>query len=387
MHREAPHRPAPNLHQMHGQLRTLYAREYPEGAPHLYERLLPKLTPFIRALVRRKLDLLTREETGERKSHEELDDADRYALSGFFDPQVLRAYLDMGRDSALSNDGHFIAHFDTQPTIVAQQLIRIAAEENPEALRRTGCVFFDVDGTKTIVDCTSHAHAGKYLESLAEFLCKPPEQIRQWLLEHGMKSEAYSVAGDEFIVTLHSEVNPVEKQQLDAFALEVQRALAADTKLASFVSFDDPEFIMEYDEWTDDDRAAWKREPSAMQERLAASRGKLPERFIPSVSCGSATFLEALEEALSPDTEEAKTLEELGVNAFRLMVERADARLKEDKRVFREKLEDPLWKAFLLRNAENRRLMGKITDLEGQVADLQRRLHGVLERRGRDAED
>jgi hypothetical protein len=86
---------------------------------------------------------------------------------------------------------------------------------------------------------------------------------------------------------------------------------------------------------TDDARAAYKADPLQLQERLRASRAKLPERFTPSISCGSATFLEALREALSPDTEEANTLEELGINAFRLMVSIADERLKADKRIFR----------------------------------------------------
>lgn len=368
MNNEPILRPMPSLRDIHTTLRALYDREYPESSPpHLFEMLLPTLPPYIRILVERWLNLLVKEETGETKSLAELNDGERNALAAFFDQKVLRAHLEVGRDSALSNDRNSIAHFDTQPPIVAHDLITVASDKNPESLERMGCVFFDVDGTKTIVDCTSHAHAGKYLEELATFLCHPPASVQQWLQEHRLHAEAYSVAGDEFIVTVRSDAQTIDKKTLDAFALEVQKALAKEAHIASFVSFDDPAFMMEYDEWTDDDRAAYKRDPASMKERIGISRSKLPEHFIPSVSFGSATFLEALHEALSPDTEEAKTLEELGVNAFRLMVARADTRLREDKYTFREHMTDPKWRAFLLRNAENRRLMTEIDDLRLQL--------------------
>lgn len=393
-------RPTPDLSLIHQELQELYGTEYPEGAPHLFERLLPKLPEYIRALVRRKLDLIVREETrGEHlegipclldrllsplptsiqefvrgkltfllkpeiervESYVDLSDGDKEALSIFLNPQVLRAHFDVGRDFALSNDTHEITHFETLPPIIAHELITVAASKNPKPLERIGCVFFDVDATKTIVDGTSHAHAGKYLEHLAEFLCNLPPTIREWLTERGLKSEAYAYAGDEFIVMVHSEEQPLTKSILDSFAKMVQEAIAVDNKLASCVSFDDPKFIMEFDDWSDEDRKAYLEDPDRMSERLKASRATLhPDGFRPSVSFGSATLLRALQEALSPDTEESKTLEELGVNAFRLMVARADARLKKDKREFRENMTDPLWKAFFLRNAENRRLLSEV---------------------------
>ncbi len=387
MNPETTTREAPDLAVIHERLRDIYRAEYPEGAPHLYEQLLPRLPDYIRALVRRKLDLLvqTATEGHERgksgrpgkkikgiDSFEQLTNGDKEALAMFLDPQVLRAHLDVGRDSALSNDHHSIAHTDTQPPIVAHKLISVASSnEHAQKLERMGCVFFDVDGTKTIVDCTSHSHAGKYLEGLAEFLSKLPEQVQQWLRERRLRTEAFSVAGDEFVVTLRSEDDPITKETLDSFAVVVQEALKTDPVMTSFISFDDPEFAMEYDEWTDAERSQYKADRRSMAERLRASRDKLPDRFIPSVSCGSATFLEALQEALSPDTEEAKTLEELGINTFRLMVAKADERLKQDKRVFREKMDDPKWKAFLLRNTENRRLENENTVLRKENERLQ----------------
>ncbi len=357
-------RTAPDLREIHSRLQALYKNEYPEGAPNLYESLLTKLPAYIQALVLRKIDLLIQSEMGEEQTHSSLKKDDKRALSMFLNPQVLSAHLDIGRDSALSNDHHTIAHFDTQPPIVAHDLIDVASNEHPERLERMGCVFFDVDGTKTLVDCTSHAHAGKYLEGLAEFLCKLPESIMTWLQENNLKAEVFSYAGDEFVMILRSEEKPVTKELLDEFAFMTQEAMKIDPILTSFVSFDDPEFAMEYDEWTDAERAQYKKDLGSMRERLSESRGKLPEKFIPSVSCGTATFMESLEEALSPDTEEAKTLEDLGKNAFRLMVSKADERLKQDKRIFRENMEDPKWKAFLLRNSENRRLQSEILQLK-----------------------
>lgn len=369
MNTEPVLRQTPPLHDIHAMLRMLYDREYPEGSPHLFEMLLHKLDPYMRTLIEMKLNTLVRNELGETKTLATLNDAERSALAAFFDPEVVRAHLAVGRDSTLSNNENSIAHFDTQPPLVAHQLITVAAGAPPESLERMGCVFFDVDGTKTIVDCTSHAHAGKYLEGFAEFLCHLPASVQQWLTERHLRIEAYSYAGDEFIVIVRSDVQAIDKQTLDAFALEVQKAIADDIYLASCVSFDDPAFIMEYDEWTDEDRAAYKYDPVAMEERMVRSRSKLPKRFTPSVSYGSATFLEALHEALSPDTEEAKTLEELGVNAFCSMVARADSNLKKDKRVFRKNMTDQKWKAFLLRNSENRRLMSVIENLRSQLED------------------
>ncbi len=376
MHNEPTFRTVPNLHDVHATLRTLYDREYPgNSSPHLFEMLLPKLPPYIRTLVERQMDSLIHKEIGEVKSLADLNNSERSALAAFFDQEVLRAYREVGRDSALSSDRHSITHFDILPPIVAHDLITVVSRENPAPLERMGCVFFDVDGTKTIVDCTSHAHAGKYLEGLAEFLCHPPASVQRWLAERNLRTEAYSVAGDEFIVIVRSATEAVDRTTLDAFALEVQKAIAGDGDLASFVSFNDPEFIMEYDKWNDEDRAAYRRNPEAMKARLDISRSQLPDRFTPSVSCGSATLLEALREALSPDTEEAKTLEELGVNAFRLMVARADGRLKEDKHIFREHLTDHKWKMFLLRNAENRNLMSKIEALRAQLKETLELLH------------
>lgn len=359
----------PDLAEVHSLLQEVHAREYPAGAPLLYERLMPRLPDYIRALVKRKLDLLTQEDSGGTiATYDALAGGDKVALGMFLDQQVLRAHFDVGRDSTLSNDDHSIAHIDTVPPIVAHSLIEVASGRlPPEHLRRTGCVFFDVDGTKTIVDCTSHAHAGAYLEAVAKFLCKPPEAVAVWLREQGLKTQAYSYAGDEFVVILRSEDGVVCQQQLDEYSRRVQEAMAADDALNGHISFDSPDFVMEYAEWTDEQRAAHAADPVAVAQQFAAARALLPEKFIPSVSCGSATFEQGLLEALSPDTKEAKTLEALGINATRLMVERADANLKRDKQAFRANIADPKWKAFLLRNAENRRLENENVELRRQL--------------------
>jgi GGDEF domain-containing protein len=289
--------------------------------------------------------------------------------------QLLMAHMEVGRDSALSNSDHSIAHFDTQPPIIARNLIAVASAESPERLERMGAIFLDVDGTKTIVDCTSHSHAGKYLEALAKFLRSPSPRVQSWLQERGLRAEAYAVAGDEFLMVVRSADAPVTKQMLDELSVELQQAIAEDPGLNGHISFDDPEFVMEYDdEWTDEERVQYRLAPEALAGKMATSRAKLPDRFTPSVSCGSATFFEALQEALSPDTEEAKTLTELGINAFRLMVATADARLKADKRVFREGITDPKWKAFLLRNAENRRLQLEMDDMRAKLEAALRRI-------------
>lgn len=350
------------------QLQDLYTQEYPHGAPQLYERLLPQLPDYISAIVRRKLELLIQKSTSDRKKRlDDLTKNERMAVSMFLDQQVLRAHMDVGRDAVLSNAFHTISHYETQQMVVANDFVRAVEQEKPEILARRGAIFFDVDGTKTIVDCTSHAHAGRYLEELAKFLCVRTPALQDWLKERSLRADSFSVAGDEFVMLLESEEEAIEKETLDAFAKRVQEEIAHDRILTSFISFDDPEFVMEYDDWSDEDRARYTEDPDSMRERFQASRDMLPERFIPSISFGSATLLKGLEEALSPDTEKSSTLEELGVNAFRLMVERADMRMKEDKRAFRESMTDTKWKNFLLRNAENRRLQQEVDRLHAEL--------------------
>lgn len=357
MHREAEHQQKVDVRDIAAELRAVYDCENPKSSPCLFEQLLPKLPPFIRELVQRNIDSLVREEIG-KFSADPLGE-ERRALAAFLDPIVLRAHLEVGRDAALSNERNTIAHVDSEAPIVAHAVIEAVVQQKPAILERIGCIFFDVDGTKTIVDCTSHAHAGKYLETMAEFLCHPAGAIAQWLANHRLQTEAYSIAGDEFIVMVRSTEQPVIKELLDAYAQEVQKAIAADARLTSFVSFDDPRFILEYDEWSTEDRAMYIRDPASLQEKFRRSREKLPERFTPSVSYGSATFLPALREALA-DTEGKGTLEQIGTNAFRIMVSRADERLTEDKRVFRKNIADQRWRDFLLRNNENRKLVREL---------------------------
>lgn len=373
-------RPMIDLEEMRQTLADLHAREYPGGAPELYERLLPKLPEYIRAIVRRKLDLLVFEDTkdGEGKGVEDhtlLSIGDRTALSMYLNPQVVRAYQDVGRDAVLSNDHHTIEHFEVMIPLLTDDLISVAGSKKAEtALEYTGCVFFDTDGTKTIVDCTSHTHAGKYLEAVAKFLCKPTGEIEKWLEARKMKSKAYSVAGDEFVMMLHSGHEPVTQDILNEFRRLVEEEMKIDPELTSYVSFDDEEFVMEYDEWTDAEREQFYADRASMEEKFKASRAKLPERFIPSVSSGAATFMAGIDEAISPDTEEAATLEELGNNAARLMVARADANMKLDKADFRAKMTDEKWKAFLLRNAENRRLENENTEHRKRETERQKRI-------------
>ncbi len=367
--------------EIYQKLSELYRSEYPNGAPHLFEQLLPRLPDYIRALVRRKLDLLIQDETsGASQSYADLDKSGLMAMSMFLDPQVLRAHFEVGRDSTLSNDDHSIAHIDTLPPIVAHNLITIAAKgqeaqeekchERMRNLENMGAIFFDVDGTKTIVDCTSHSRAGRYLEGIAKFLCKPTGTIAHWLKERKYKTEAYSYAGDEFIVVLRSDDGPVTTDILNEFGKIVQQEIAADEHMNSYVSFDHEGFVMEYAEWNDEKKEQYAQDKAAMEQEFKKARALLPDTFIPSVSFGSATFMQGLDMALSPETADAKDLEELGINATRSMVALADEKLKKDKVEFRAAITDPKWKAFLLRNGENRRLEGENAALREEVRQL-----------------
>lgn len=250
MNSEPSLRPAPSLQEIHTTLRTLYEREYHAGPPpHLFEILLPKLPEFTRELVDGKLDTIVqakvkkantwadiapeerealaaffgpvvlqedfdkvKDKVGAMSTFTDLTREERGALAAFFDPVVLQEHLEVGRDSILSSVKNPVTHCDTQSSIVAHKLITVAAGGNPAYVERMGCVFFDADGTKTIVDCTSHAHAGKYLEELAAFLCHPPSPVQQWLQERHLHTETYSYAGDELIVIVHSDAQTIDKK-------------------------------------------------------------------------------------------------------------------------------------------------------------------------------
>lgn len=344
-------------------LTAIYRQEYPNGEPFLYERLLPTLPYLIRHLVARKLNLIVQEETADPDATFETLRSDgvandKMALSMFLNQQVRCAHMEVNTDAVLSTRGNEIAHYEAVAPLMAHDLIWVAAGRlRPAELEKTGCVFFDVDGTKTIVDCTGHAHACAYLQRIARLLRQPPPDVSAWLRKEECKIEAYSVAGDEFVVLLRGIDKAVGKPLLDEFSRRMQHALAEDAELAAFVNFDDPKFLAAYGEEGADP---------------AVTRESLPQTFIPSVSCGSATLIEALEEALDPDAPASSTLEELGFNAFRRMVDRADQRLAADKQAFRDAMSDPKWKAFLLRNAENRRLSLELEMAKAEIAQLER---------------
>jgi GGDEF domain-containing protein len=384
-------------------IQEMYRSDYgiPEIAPHLYEILLPKLPKLTRALVRRKLQLILNYELSIPPTKESITkrirNAIEYVLNGntevfqpaetietldsltveqkaglapFFNMQVWRSHQEISIDGILSNDRNIITHMDARIPMVTHTIIEVAAERLPKAtLKKTGCVFIDVDGMKTIVDCTSHSHGGKYLQAMAEYLSHPRGEVQQWLNTHGIKATAHSVGGDEFIVILEGarEVSP---ELLQEYSKLVESAIRKDDVLQSFISFDDDRFIMEYASWSAEDIEAYTNEPENFAERLRNDRALLPDRFEPSVSIGESTLYEGITEALSPHTEDAHTMEELGTNAFNCMTALADARMKANKQKFRAEMIDEKWRKFLARNNENRRLLDEIESLRQNLQEL-----------------
>ncbi|MBP9750237.1 MAG: hypothetical protein KBC95_00120 [Candidatus Peribacteraceae bacterium] len=342
--------------------------------PPLYERLLQQMPPYLRERVNGEVVIL-RSVFTDPQNHltgEQMEAA--------LNQRVKAGYKEVATDLVLSHNGTIIQSYQCLRPIIAheleQELLDPAAKP---VIEHTGAVFLDVDGMKTIVDCTNHSNACAYLQRLADILVRPPEALAAWCQEQGLRTEAYSVGGDEFMMKVRSR-SPLTDAVLSELEDRLRAVIQGDRALSEdFVRFDDAAFLLDYGFAGEDRRESVLAMGSDGERREALTdiRNQLPSTFVPSVSIGSSRLSPAVERAVeqaadqSADSEEV-TFDTVAFNAFQLMVDAADAAAGSHKRVKKQRMkeEDPKLYAFLMRNAEGRGLLNELGAKEQIIARL-----------------
>jgi hypothetical protein len=356
--------------------------------PPLYERLLRQMPPYLRERVNGEVVILRSVFTDpqNRLTGDQMEAA--------INQRVIAGYKEVATDLVLSHNGTTIQSYQCLRPIIAHDLERELLDEEAEpVVEHTGAVFLDVDGMKTIVDCTSHSNACAYLQRLADLLVRPPEAVAAWCLEQGLRTEAYSVGGDEFLVMVRSR-RPLTDEILHGLEAQLRAAIQADRALREdFVNFDDAAFLLDYG------FAGEERRESVLalgsdgerREALADIRAQLPATFVPSVSIGAArlqpALVRAIEQAADHSADEEATFDTVAFNAFQRMVDAADGAAGTHKRLKKQRMkeEDPKLYAFLMRNAEGRELLAELAARDrviGEQLATIRRLQAALDGRG-----
>lgn len=351
----------------------------------LYERLLREMPPYLRERVNGEVMIL-RSVFTDPKNHltpEQMEAA--------VNQRVMAGYREVATDPALSHNGTQIQSYQCLRPLIAHDLEReLVSSEAPRVIDHTGAIFLDVDGMKTIVDCTNHRNACAYLQRLADLLVRPPEALAQWCQEQGLSTEAYSVGGDEFFVLVRSQAMLTD-EKLGELETRFHHEIQNDAVLATrFVDFDDPSFLLDYG-FVDDVRREQILALETDDERRAALsdvRNQLPARFVPSVSIGSARFSIALSRAVEQsadkkeETKEQEPFEDVAFNAFQMMTDAADGSAKRRKEAKKQRLKEensPLY-AFFLRNAEGRSLANELAAKERIIVEQQEIIRQLTQR-------
>lgn len=282
-------------------------------------------------------------------------------------------------DHVLSTPGHAIQYQRYGGFLIKQELLRLAAEKtlHPTSLQNIGWISFDVNGLKTLIDCTNHQNGCHFLQNIAKIL-----------LDH--KSDAVTpltAGGDEFALLLKSP-SPLSQELLTEIIQRYQQEIATNPALQSAINFEDPNVLMRYGGVEKDQRKLLVKLPLDEQKKdLQSIRDELPPVFTPSISGGAATLAEGIlfaleregETHLSLDTE-LETLDTIAKKVTFGMWAVADARQHTAKQNFKTDLEhrDPRLADFLRRNKENRELAlrlrmkrEKIQELLGELTKLQ----------------
>lgn len=333
-----------------------------QARPPLYERLLQEMPPYLRERIEGEVTTLRKafSDPGNHFTEEQ--------MHIMLNQRVRAGYKEVATDLVLSHNGTSIQSYHCLRPLIAHDLeMELTSDEGARIIDHTGAIFLDVDGMKTIVDCTNHSNACAYLQRLADLLVRPPERLAIWCQEQGLTTEAYSVGGDEFFVLVRSQTILTE-ERLAELEARLRREIEEDAALShQFVNFDDPSFLLDYGFVGDERREEILALETDEERRGALSdiRNQLPSTFVPSVSIGFARFSVALRRAVAQatdqgeETEEVQPFDKVAFNAFQMMADAADAAAGTQKRNKKQRMkeEDPRAYAFLMRNAEGRELL------------------------------
>ncbi len=342
--------------------------------PPLYERLLQQMPPYLRERVHGEV-MVVRSVFSDKQNN-----LTAVQMEAAINQRVLAGYKEVATDLVLSHNGTIIQSYQCLRAIMAHELESELLDcKAPRVIDHTGMVFLDVDGMKTIVDCTNHTNGCAYLQRLADILVSPPDAVRTWCEQQGLTTEAYSVGGDEFVMLVRSK-KVLNDGLLQELSTRMHTAIQEDNALRTqFISFDDPNFLLDFSFAHDERREQIFRLENDDQRRaaLADVRSQLPPEFIPSVSIGTSRLQPAVVRAITQaedqaTAEEPATFDAVAYNAFQGMVQAADDRSFTSKRTKKQRMreEDPKLFAFLMRNAEGRELLAEVGIRDQIIARL-----------------
>jgi len=363
---------------------------YSDAAPALplHQRLQSEFPTEIRALIARNIQTLLTQVRVKSMPDSEIDHAVHSKSNGHgngyaqgmqrsdIDGYLWRMRHEIATDEVLSTPQNFISHYGCLAPLIAHEMEQVASGEiSPEYLDSVGSIFIDVNGMKTIVDCTSHAHACGFLQRIALILRNPSDAIQEFLTLHRLTMEAYTVGGDEFFLFVRSTEGWLHQDVLDELAQRIKQLVAEDTVLVSHVSFEDDAFLWRYAGLDAVTMQRIDEDPEFARSKRQEIKKTLPKKFSPSISTGTATLRDGLDRAMADrqgNSQHTMTFEQFAYSAHYATCDLADERQKQNKDRMKAELRisDPQQYEFLMRNAENRRLRQKILTLRAQVQEL-----------------
>lgn len=242
-----------------------------------------------------------------------------------------RIYESAWQDATLSSEDNAIADQKYGRVLVLQELERIVREKpHVEELQKTGWLMFDVNGLKSLIDCTSSQNGGNFLRRLAAMLQKRGV-TRTWLeQEHKTSVRSFTAGGDEYTMLLQSR-DPISSEVLKEASMNYQKEVGDTRDLHVFLNLDDRrvlEWFLSHEEKQLYDALSEEEKT----EKRAAIRQNLPDRFM-SVSAGSARLDEAiiLSGVRWKRTGNPQSFSAAGKEIFRDLFSIAEKRQKENK--------------------------------------------------------
>ena len=347
----------PSLAAILGSLRRLaVSQESPAGSDALTPlaaRMLADLPQLTRGCV--ECELERRKTAG----------ASRDDIADF----VRAVFLEKWRDPILSTKTQPITNYRALFPLLRMTVEQAVHERSTERIEKVGCLFFDIDGFKAIVESIAHQRASEYLRRVSRILEGTTPETAAFLDEHRIELQSFSFSGDEFVVLATSENGPLDDALLGELSARLHADVAGSAELREFIDFDDPLFLIRYHQLGDS--SALATEESAEMTRML--RSALPDRFVPSVSGGHATLQEGI--VAGADWEETlpTSIDAAAKVIVTAMIELADQRGGEYKLERRRALrgDDPKLYEFYQRTGEARKMARELHEAQATIEALQ----------------
>ena len=273
-------------------------------------------------------------------------------------------------DHILSTPGHDIQYQRYGWFLIQQKLMQLITEKaSPQSLQHIGWISFDMNGLKSLIDCTNHQNGHLFLQNTA----------RVFLTHKNDTTIPLTAGGDEFALLIRTP-DTLSPQYLAKIIAGYQQDITNSLELQRAINFEDPKILMRYGGIGKKERELLSAlPPDECRQDLQTIRDELPPIFTPSISGGAATLEEGVLFALQREDEhrlqldlDLETFESASEKAIMGMLSIADARESAAKATFKKDLEvsNPKLADFLRRNRENRDLAQRLRLKRQQIQDL-----------------